>query len=97
MNTSCLPTRRLPACATALEAALVMALALPLSPALADDKAPQPAFPAPAAKTGEAPAMSEIPTMRAQGERMAVLMEKLTKESDPEERRRIMAEAMCPQ
>ena len=32
-----------------------------------------------------------------QGERMAVLMEQLSKESDPEVRRKIMAEAMCPQ
>ncbi len=46
---------------------------------------------------GTAPQMSEIPVMKQQGERMAVLMEQLTKESDPEVRRRIMAEAMCPQ
>lgn len=52
---------------------------------------------APPGKTGETPAMSEIPTMKAQGERMAGLMEQLSKESDPEARRRIMAEAMCPQ
>ena len=35
--------------------------------------------------------------MKEQGERMAVLMEKLTKETDPAERKRIMAEAICPQ
>ncbi len=52
---------------------------------------------APPAKVGETPAMSEIPTMKAQGERMATLMEQLSKESNPEIRRRIMAEAMCPQ
>lgn len=46
---------------------------------------------------GETPAMSEIPKMKEQGERMAVLMEKLTKETDPAERKRIMAEAICPQ
>lgn len=46
---------------------------------------------------GETPAMSEIPTMKLQGQRMAVLMEQLSKESNPEIRRRIMAEAMCPQ
>lgn len=43
------------------------------------------------------PQMSEIPKMKQQGERMAVLMEQLSKESDPEIRRKIMAEAMCPQ
>lgn len=47
--------------------------------------------------TGQAPQMSEIPVMKQQGERMAVLMEQLSKESDPEVRRRIMAEAVCPQ
>ncbi len=51
----------------------------------------------PSTKTGETPAMSEIPVMKAQGERMATLMEQLSKESNPEIRRRIMAEAMCPQ
>jgi hypothetical protein len=35
--------------------------------------------------------------MKALGERMAVLMEQLSKESDPEIRRRLMSEAMCPQ
>lgn len=51
----------------------------------------------PPTKTVETPAMSEIPVMKAQGERMATLMEQLSKESNPEIRRRIMAEAMCPQ
>jgi hypothetical protein len=46
---------------------------------------------------GETPAMSEIPTMKQQGQRMAVLMQQLSKESNPDIRRRIMAEAMCPQ
>lgn len=55
-----------------------------------DAEAPRPA-------TGQAPQMSEIPVMKQQGERMAVLMEQLSKESDPEVRRRIMAEAVCPQ
>jgi hypothetical protein len=45
----------------------------------------------------ETPALSEIPTMKQQGQRMAVLMEQLSKESNPDIRRRIMAEAMCPQ
>ncbi len=51
----------------------------------------------PAPTAGQAPQMSEIPVMKQQGERMAGLVEQLSKESDPEVRRRIMAEAMCPQ
>jgi hypothetical protein len=35
--------------------------------------------------------------MKQQGQRMAVLMEQLSKESNPDIRRRIMSEAMCPQ
>jgi hypothetical protein len=53
--------------------------------------------PEPQVSVGETPAMSEIPTMKQQGQRMAVLMEQLSKESNPDIRRRIMAEAMCPQ
>lgn len=41
--------------------------------------------------------MSEDPKMKAEGARMAALMAKLQKESDPEERRKIMSEIMCPQ
>jgi hypothetical protein len=41
--------------------------------------------------------MSEIPTMKEQGKRMASLMEKIHEITDPAERKRIMAEAMCPQ
>lgn len=73
-------------------AALGLALSLP---ALADEQEKQAT--AQLKTTAEAPAMSEIPKMKEQGERMAVLMEKLTKETDPAERKRIMAEAMCPQ
>lgn len=43
------------------------------------------------------PQLSDNPKMQAEGKRLAALMEKLQKESDPEERRKIMAEAMCPQ
>ncbi len=35
--------------------------------------------------------------MKAEGERIAALMERLAKETDPAERRRIMAEVTCPQ
>ena len=43
------------------------------------------------------PEMSDIPTMKEQGKRMASLMEKIHEITDPAERKRIMAEAMCPQ
>jgi hypothetical protein len=35
--------------------------------------------------------------MKQQGERMAVLMQQLSKESNRDIRRRIMSEAICPQ
>ena len=50
-----------------------------------------------AGKPGAAPQMSEIPVMQEQGQRMATMMEKLTHITDPAERKRILAEAMCPQ
>lgn len=57
--------------------------------------------PPPASTTSEQPAtlppMSELPHMKAEGARIAALMERLTKETDPAERRRIMAEVTCPQ
>ena len=48
-------------------------------------------------QTGEAPQMSEIPKMQEQGKRMAELMEKIKEVTDPAERKRILAEATCPQ
>ena len=62
----------------------------------AADKEEKPT-PEPQISLGETPAMSDIPLMKQQGQRMAVLMEQLSKESNPDIRRRIMAEAMCPQ
>ena len=81
---------------TLISLACTTALGLFLSlPAFAEEQDKQTA---PQVKTaGETPAMSEIPKMKEQGERMATLMEKLTKETDPAERKRIMAEAVCPQ
>ena len=54
---------------------------------------------APSAGTQSRPSaqMSEDPKMKAEGARMAALMEKLQKEGDAEERRKIMSEIMCPQ
>ena len=74
-------------------ATLVLATSLQTQ---ASDKEEKPT-PEPQLSVGETPAMSEIPTMKQQGQRMAVLMEQLSKESNPDIRRRIMAEAMCPQ
>ena len=73
--------------------ALMLAASLTVQ---ASDKEEKPT-PEPQLSVGETPAMSEIPTMKQQGQRMAVLMEQLSKESNPDIRRRIMAEAICPQ
>jgi hypothetical protein len=53
--------------------------------------------PQPIKQSPKTPEMSEIPTMKEQGKRMASLMEKIHEITDPAERKRIMAEAMCPQ
>ncbi len=84
---------------TSLSAALLalgLATAAQAEPA-SDNAAKRTGAETPTPTTGKAPQMSEIPVMKQQGERMAVLMEQLSKESDPEVRRRIMAEAVCPQ
>ncbi len=73
---------------------LVMALS---QSALADSSSSAPAPEPVTAPSGTAPQMSEMPGMKQQGERMAVLMEQLSKESDPAQRRKIMSEMMCPQ
>jgi hypothetical protein len=72
---------------------LVLGATLPAQAADKEEKS----TPEPQLSVGQTPAMSEIPTMKQQGERMAVLMQQLSKESNPDIRRRIMAEAMCPQ
>lgn len=73
------------------------ARAEPAAGSATDNAATRASAEAPRPTTGQTPQMSEIPVMKQQGERMAVLMEQLSKESDPEVRRRIMAEAVCPQ
>ena len=75
---------------------LLMPLALLAPQAHAADQEPTPKT-APPATVDQTPAMSEIPVMKEQGKRMALLVEQLSKESSPEIRRRIMAEVMCPQ
>ncbi len=46
---------------------------------------------------GKAQQISELPIMKAEGERIAALMERLAKETDLAERRKIMAELTCAQ
>ena len=77
-------------------AALLMPLAQLSPQALAADQEPTSKAAQPAT-IAETPAMSEIPAMQEQVKRMTLLMEQLSKESNPEIRRRIMAEATCPQ
>lgn len=66
-------------------------------PAMAadDDKALK--TEAQATPANQAPQMSEIPTMKAQGKRMAELMQKIQDVKDPAERKRMLAEATRPQ
>ncbi len=53
--------------------------------------------PAASEPQGKPITMAELPKMKAESERIAALMEKLQKEGDPAERRKIMSELMCPQ
>ena len=76
---------------------LTIASLLVFSAALADNSGPSAQKPSAGAQTPSASQMSEDPKMKAEGARMAALMDKLQKESDPEERRKIMSEIMCPQ
>lgn len=55
------------------------------------------AQPAQTTTAGKPPAMSDLPFMKAEAKRLAVLMERLQKETDPAERRKIMAETTCAQ
>lgn len=50
-----------------------------------------------AGQAGKAQQISELPIMKAEGERIATLMERLSKETDLAERRKIMAELTCAQ
>ena len=48
-------------------------------------------------QASQAPQMSEIPKMKEQGKRIAELMQKIQDVKDPAERKRMLAEATCPQ
>ena len=79
-------------------AATLCALALSALAQAADKEAKnestQPAQTAPEAKQ---PAMSDLPFMKEEAKRLAALMERLQKETDPAERKKIMAETSCAQ
>lgn len=49
------------------------------------------------APPSQTPQMSEIPKMKEQGKRIAELMQKIQDVKDPAERKRMLAEATCPQ
>ncbi len=73
-------------------------LALSASAQAADkeEKAESPQ-PAQAAPEGKRPEMADMPFMKEEAKRLAALMERLQKATDPAERRKIMAETSCAQ
>ncbi len=83
-------------------AATVYALALPIAAQAGDrqsssDDKTESAQPVQAAPAGKPPAMADMPFMKEEAKRLAALMERLQKETDPAERRKIMAETTCAQ
>jgi hypothetical protein len=58
------------------------------------NEAVQPAEAAPAPRSSS---MADIPAVKEEAKRLAALMERLQKETDPAERRKIMAETSCAQ
>jgi hypothetical protein len=63
----------------------------------AEDTTAQPAATPSGQSTANTSSMADLPAIKAEAERIAALMERLAKESDPAERRRIMAEVTCAQ
>jgi sugar diacid utilization regulator len=79
-------------------AATLCALALSVSAQAADkEEKAESAQPAQKASETKRPEMAEMPFMKAEAKRLATLMERLQKETDPAERRKIMAETSCAQ
>ncbi len=78
--------------------ATLYAFALSVSAQAADkDQKSEPAQPAEAAQVPKPAAMADIPFLKEEAKRLAALMERLQKETDPAERRKIMAETSCAQ
>ena len=81
-----------------IDTATLCALALSAAAQAADKEekaeSTQPAQTLPEAKQ---PSMADMPLMKQEAKRLAALMERLQKETDPAERRKIMAETSCAQ
>ena len=74
------------------------ALALSTTAQAADkEEKAQSAQPAQTASEAKRPEMADMPFMKEEAKRLAALMEKLQKATDPAERRKIMAETSCAQ
>ena len=79
-------------------AATLCALALSTVAQAADkEQKSESAQPAEAAPASKPTAMADIPFLKEEAKRLAALMERLQKETDPAERRKIMAETSCAQ
>lgn len=80
-------------------AATLCALVLPaLALAAEQDQKAEPApTPSATAPAGTPAGMAELPFMKEEAKRLAALMERLQKATDPTERRKIMAETTCAQ
>ena len=79
-------------------AVLLCALALSTTAQAADkEEKGQSAQPAQTASEAKRPEMADMPFMKEEAKRLAALMEKLQKATDPAERRKIMAETSCAQ
>ena len=61
------------------------------------DQKNEAARPAEAAPAPRSSSMADIPAIKEEAKRLAALMERLQKETDPAERRKIMAETSCAQ
>ena len=79
-------------------AATLCALALAASVQAADKEVKTEAAQTPqAAPEAKRPEMADMPFMKEEAKRLAALMERLQKATDPAERRKIMAETSCAQ
>ena len=81
-----------------IAAATLCALALSTVAQAADkEEKVESTQPAQTASEAKRPSMADLPLMKEEAKRLATLMEQLQKETDPAERRKIMAETSCAQ
>ena len=79
-------------------AAALCALALSAVAKAADkEEKAEPTQSAQTVPEAKRPSMADMPLMKQEAKRLAALMERLQKETDPAERRKIMAETSCAQ